>query len=195
MHGRLNRFALTLVAFRIPLSRIGRSRLPRKPGPSSGGARSERLPPCGHRATRSKASARPSGPAVPLHLASHSVRNSLDQHLVNFVLPEFQGQPGATHLPMVSQTLGQPLLESLGSDPFPAKRMQSFHSLVCQILPLRVVLDAIQQDASIPLSRRHVPLRRISRSCRPSTAIPPGSQRGTTRTGEKGPYIIGIRRG
>ena len=117
--------------------------------------------------------------------------NSLDQHLVNFVLPEFQGQPESFPiLRWFLKHLGQPLLKILGVAILSLReRMQSSHSLVCQILPLPVVLDAIQQDdVEFPCPGGTFLCAVFRAHVDPSTAIPSGAlNAGTTRTREKRP--------
>src|SRR5215469_14478338 len=97
-----------------------RSRSTRTSGPSSEAVLTVRLPPCGHRAKRSKASARPTGSAVPLHRASHSERRfpeSAPCQLLAARIPRTAREPLYSQL--VSQTPWSATSQNLwGGGPF-----------------------------------------------------------------------------
>src|SRR5579863_2440428 len=75
--------------------------------------------------------------------------------------------------------------------------MQSFHSLVCQIFPLPVVLDAIQQDeVEFPCPGGTLLCAVFRTHVEPSTAIPPGLPTRIPHSGRKKAAIqIRIRKG
>src|ERR1700691_3211683 len=106
---------------------------------------------------------------------------------------EFQGQPGSyAILRWFLKHLGQPLLKILGVAILSLReRMQSSHSLVCQILSLPVVLDAIHQDdVEFPCPGGTFLCAVFRAHLDSSTAIPPElSTRVPRARGKKGPYI------